>query len=339
MRSGLINSRAGLAFAAALLLLGGAARGGGASETPSRDSAWRAIFARPEAEPAPASGSPAAARIELGALLFNDTRLSGDGNRACASCHQPALGFTDGRARALGRDGQSLRRNAPSLYNVRWGEHFFWDGRAGSLEEQARGPLLAADEMAGDVNVMVERLGSDPATVARFAAAFPETSAISEATIVAAIAAFERTITSPKSRFDSWVEGDDGALSETEKKGMGLFVGRAGCVSCHGGWRFTDDLFHDTGLAGDDPGHGAIPGGKPGLPQFKTPSLRELGSTAPYMHDGSLATLEAVVDHYNKGRLERPSLDINIVRDMRLLDEEKAALVAFMKSLSGAAAP
>lgn len=339
MRPGLVNSRAGLAFAAAALLLGAVAQGAEAPEAPSRDSAWRAIFARPAPEPAPAAGSPEAARIELGALLFNDTRLSADGNRACASCHQPALGFTDGRARALGRAGQSLRRNAPSLFNVRWGERFFWDGRAGSLEEQARGPLLAADEMAGDFAVMVARLSADSTMAARFAAAFPASPVISETTILDAITAFERTISSPRSRFDSWVVGDDGALNDIEKKGMGLFVGRAGCVSCHGGWRFTDELFHDTGLPGDDPGRGAVPGGRPGLPQFKTPGLRELVSTAPYMHDGSLATLEAVVDHYNKGRIERPSLDINIVRDMRLSDEEKAALVAFLKTLSGPAAP
>lgn len=279
-------------------------------------------------------GSAEAARIALGQDLFHDTRLSGDGTRACASCHQPVLGFSDGRARGLGRDGGALQRNTPSLFNVKWGQRFFWDGRAASLEEQARGPLLAANEMAGDFVVMAARLAADPGMPRRFAEAFPAAPEISETNILASLAAYERTLDAPKSRFDDWVGGNDGALSAEEKTGFGLFVGRAGCVSCHGGWRFTDDIFHDIGLAGADPGRGAIAGGVPGIAQFKTPSLRELLKTAPYMHDGSLATLEAVVSHYNKDRIERATLDANIVRDMGLSAEERAALVAFLRSLS-----
>lgn len=301
---------------------------------PGRDAVWREIFARPVAPPPPPSGTPAALRIDLGRDLFHDTRLSGDGTRSCASCHQPALGFTDGLATGEGRDGRPLKRNTPTLFNVGSGTHFFWDGRAESLEEQARGPLLAAAEMAGDFAGMIARLGSDAGMVRRFAAAFPDAGEISEAAILSSLAAYERTIEAPLSRFDHWVEGNDAALSAEEKQGFSLFIGRAGCVSCHGGWRFTDDLFHDIGLPGADPGRGALAHGVTGVAQFKTPGLRELLDTAPYMHDGSLVTLAAVVEHYSEGRIERASLDPNIVRDMRLSAEEKAQLVAFLKTLS-----
>ncbi len=170
--------------------------------------------------------------------------------------------------------------------------------------------------------------------VERFARAFPDHPAISERNVLEALAAYERTLVSGETRFDRWVKGDDSALSEQEMRGFGIFVGKGGCVSCHGGWRFTDDNFHDVGLKSDDPGRSAVPGGAPGLPLFKTPSLREAEHTAPYMHDGSLATLADVVDHYTGGLVKRPSLATNLVRDLRLTDDEKQSLIAFLHTLS-----
>jgi cytochrome c peroxidase len=307
-----------------------------ASPPQTREDIWRAIFARPRPEPSPAEPEPLKARTALGRDLFHDTRLSGTGTRACVSCHDPARGFSNGDKRGIGLSGEELPRNVPALFNLAWGTAFFWDGRAPSLEDQARVPILALNEMAGDFPTIIARLEADAGTRARFAAAFPDAPAVSETAILAALAAYERTLVSPPTRFDRWVAGDAAALTSEELRGFDIFVGKGGCVACHGGWRLTDDGFHDIGLKGDDPGRGAVPGGVPGLRQFKTPSLRELAATAPYMHDGSLATLRDVVDHYT-GKLDlRPSLAANVRRDLKLDEQEKQDLIAFLLSLSAA---
>ncbi|MGQ0673687.1 MAG: cytochrome-c peroxidase [Hyphomicrobium sp.] len=324
---------------AAVFYAAGAAEPRPADEVPAtRDDLWRMIFARPpEAQPPDtlaAATDSEAARAALGARLFHDQRLSGDGRRSCASCHDPAQGFGNGQSRGVGRDGTPMLRNVPSLYNLAWGKAFYWDGREPSLEAQARVPILTANEMGGEFARIVEALAADPDMLDRFAAAFPATPAPSADTITVALAAFERTIVSPTTGFDVWVAGDDAALSEKEQAGFSIFVGKGGCVACHGGWRLTDDDFHDIGLRSDDPGRGAIAGGRHGLREFKTPGLRELASTAPYMHDGSLATLRDVVEHYSGGFEKRPSLAANVRRDLRLAEDEKQALIAFLLALS-----
>lgn len=297
----------------------------------SREAVWRAIFARPGGAP---PGAEDARKVALGRDLFSDVRLSGSGRASCASCHDPEQAFTDGRKTAMGPQGATLARNVPALYNLAWATSFFWDGRAANLTEQARGPLLSPDELDGDFAVITQRMSADPKTSARFAAAFPGSPGASEANVVEALAAYERSLVSPETRFDRWVEGDDDALSAKELDGFAVFVGKGGCVSCHGGWRLTDDAFHDVGLPGKDLGRGALQVGTPGLPEFKTPSLREVARTAPYMHDGSLATLEDVIEHYAGGLVIRPSVAPTVVRDLKLTDTEKAALVAFLKTLS-----
>lgn len=315
-------------LAAAALVWSVAAAGSAVSgprATPERDAVWRAIFARPAASHEPEEGE--AARIALGHDLFHDPRLSGSGRASCATCHEPARAFTDGRKTGQGPEGDVLARNVPALYDLAWSKAFFWDGRAPTLEAQARFPILAPDEMAGDFPTIRRRLAGDPAFAARFAIAFPDAEGVSEEGLLAALAAYVGSLASPPSRFDDWVAGDDAALEDEERKGFAIFVGKGGCVSCHGGWRLTDDAFHDIGLPGDDLGRG-------GQRAFKTPSLREAAHTAPYMHDGSLATLEDVVDHYAGGVIRRPSLAPTLVRDLELSAEEKAALVAFLKTLS-----
>jgi cytochrome c peroxidase len=303
----------------------------GAADAPlSRDAIWRAIFARPEVAPVPGDE---ALRQALGRSLFSDTRLSRDGDRSCASCHQPERGYSDGRPRGLGRNGDPLQRNTPHLWNLATASAFYWDGRAPTLEAQARVPLHAANELAADLPRTIARLSSDPHTASQFAAAFPGEPAITEDQIVAALAAFEKTLVSPSTRFDAWVRGDDAALDARERQGFAIFVGKGGCVSCHGGWRMTDDQFHDIGLPSPDPGRGAVAGGTPGIAAFKTPGLRQVARTAPYMHDGSLATLEDVVAHYAETRRLRPSLAPTLVRDLELDPQERAALVAFLKTL------
>jgi cytochrome c peroxidase len=324
-----------------LVLIGLGAAAAGAVDAvdapaPSRNEIWRSIFARPSAPPGPGDLPE---RVALGHDLFRDTRLSSDSRGACVSCHDPDRSFTDGRRIGQGPRGEPLTRNVPALYNLAWARSFFWDGRAPTLEEQAKGPLLSPNELAGDFPGIVERLKSDPAMMLRFALAFPETPVVDEHVVdehnvLAALAAYERSLVSGEARFDRWVAGDDAALSEHEMQGFAIFVGKGGCVACHGGWRFTDDDFHDVGVKSDDPGRGAVPGGTPGLPLFKTPSLREVDQTAPYMHDGSLATLADVVNHYAGDFVKRPSLAPTLVRDLQLTDDEKQSLIAFLRTLS-----
>src|SRR5262249_26962799 len=158
------------------------------------------------------------------------------------------LAFTDGRPRALALSGARLRRNTPSLWNLAWSTHYFWDGRAPSLEMQVRMPIEATEEMAGHWPTILARLEADADVGPLFRAAFGADATVSQDTVVKALAAYVRSLISPPTRFDAWIEGDAGALSAAEMRGFRLFTGKAGCVLCHAGWRFTDDRFHDIGL-------------------------------------------------------------------------------------------
>jgi cytochrome c peroxidase len=306
-----------------------------AQSSDSPAAPWRPLFQRPAGlPPAPGDNAMTPERVALGAHLFADRRLSGNGERSCASCHRPERAFADGRRRARGLSGSNLRRNTPSLWNLAWSKHYFWDGRAPTLEAQVRTPIEAPDEMGGDWPTILARLEADADLAARFRAIFPGEPPISRETVVEALAAYVRSLVSPPTRFDAWIEGDARALDAAEVRGFRLFTGKAGCVLCHAGWRFTDDRFHDIGLRGKDPGRGAVPGGTPGLGAFKTPSLREVVHTAPYMHDGSLPDLTAVIAHYTGGFARRPSLAPNMSRSLRLSARDKADLVAFLRTLS-----
>jgi cytochrome c peroxidase len=310
-----------------------------ASSPPAQDSdieaLWKEKLKRPAQPPSSPPDNPLTPdKVALGAKLFVDTRLSGNGKRSCATCHRPEKEYTDGRRRALALSGVPLRRNTPSLWNLAWSKQYFWDGRAPSLEAQVGMPIAEAQEMGGDWPQILRRLGTDADLSQGFRAAFPEEPIVSQATVLKAIASYVRSLVSPPTRFDAWIEGDSQALRPAEVAGFRLFIGKAGCVLCHVGWRFTDDRFHDIGLAGSDGGRGAVPGGTPGLRAFKTPSLREAAGTAPYMHDGSRATLEAVIGHYTGGFVRRPSLATNLNRDLRLSARERSDLIAFLRTLS-----
>lgn len=322
----------GAAFVLGLALLAGSASG----SAPERfdAAAWRKAFARPAEVFSPPDNPVTPAKVELGRRLFEDPRLSGNGQVSCATCHQPLLSFSDGVALRAGLDGKPLPRRVPQLWNLSWGLTFFWDGRAASLEQQALGPIVNPREMAGDLSRVVATLRADPDIARRFALAFPADPQISDRTIGAALAAFERTLVSPRTRFDAWVEGDDNALDADELGGLRLFVGKAGCVACHRGWRFTDDAFHDIGLPSADLGRGGVLNLAAANHAFKTPGLRERVWTAPYMHDGSLASLDEVVAHYADRRVERPTLSRDLPRRIELSPAERRALVAFLTTLS-----
>lgn len=324
------GGRAGITLLAALLVAVAPAL----AQHPDIDAAWRSMFRREWVPPSPPGNPLEPGRTALGARLFSDPRLSGHGQRSCASCHVPERAFTDGRRRPLSLSGTPLPRNTPSLWNLGWSKHYFWDGRVETLEEQVALPIEAADEMAGEWPVILARLGADAGMAAAFKGAFADEPPLSRRTVLAALAAHVRSLVSPRTRFDDWVDGDERALGPGEVRGFRLFTGKAGCVLCHVGWRFTDDRFHDIGLPGSDPGRGAVAGGTPGLSAFKTPSLRELAGTAPYMHDGSLPDLAAVVRHYAGGLVRRPSLSTHINRDLSLTAAEIADLIAFLATLS-----
>lgn len=314
-----------------LLALGSAA----SQETPGPEAIWRAMFKRPAILPAPPDNPITPEKVALGARLFADTRLSGRNDRSCASCHQPERAFTDGRRRARGISGAQLRRNTPSLWNLAWGKSYFWDGRAPSLEAQVQMPIETADEMGGDWPTILRRLEEDADTAGQFRGAFADPLAVTQVNVLKSLASYVRSLVSPPTPFDAWIEGDLQALSPAQLRGFRLFTGKAQCLLCHVGWSFTDDKFHDIGLRSPDGGRSLVPGGTPGLMAFKTPSLRELARTAPYMHDGSLATLADVVRHYTGGFVRRPSLAPSLRRDLRLSALEKSDLIDFLLSLSG----
>lgn len=298
-----------------------------------------ADFARPAGIPYPGTAAPTAEQVALGARLFRDPRLSGNGKIACATCHDPDLAFSDGVERGKGITNETLPRHTPTIWNLAWNEALFWDGRATSLEDQAKGPIENPKEMGQPIGDGAKTLAADPDMVAAFGKAFPADPGVTPANIQAALADYERTMVSPPTKFDRYVAGDEAALNDSEKNGFKLFTGRGNCVSCHSGWAFTDRAFHDIGLPGDDRGRGAILNLAKVDHAFKTPSLRELAWTAPYMHDGSKATLEDVVRHYESGGIDRPTRSPDLPKSLQLSDDERRDLVAFLETLSSELPP
>jgi cytochrome c peroxidase len=290
-------------------------------------------FARPAGVPFPAGNPFTPEKLALGQRLFHEPALSRSGTIACATCHDPARGFADGRMRGRGEPGTPLARHTPTLWNLAWAPALFWDGHAGSLEEQARGPIENPLEMAQPLALGVQRLAGRDSYRQAFAAAFPAAPVVDEANVLAALATYERTLLAPLSRFDRWIAGEKDALGPAETRGFLLFNGKAGCAACHTGWAFTDHAFHDIGLSGEDPGRGKAIGLLAADHAFKTPTLRELGRTAPYMHDGRFATLGEVLDHYAGGMVERPTLSPDL-QPMALSPEERADILAFLGTLT-----
>ncbi|HXG49074.1 MAG TPA: cytochrome c peroxidase [Methylomirabilota bacterium] len=292
------------------------------------------LYRRPAAPPFPADNPHTPAREALGKALFFDPRLSAANSISCASCHNPAFSWGDGLPKGVGHGSKEVGRRTPTILNVAWGELFFWDGRAASLEEQALGPIAAPGEMNLPLDQMVARLKAIHGYHPLFEAAYPG-EGISEKTVAKAIATFERTVVSGIAPFDEWIAGRDSAISPAAQRGFDLFNTKAECAKCHTGWNFTDDGFHDIGLADADRGRGVH------LPQlesmqhaFKTPTLRNVRLRAPYMHDGSEKTLEDVVSYYNKGgTVRRPSVSPD-VRPLHLTAAEMADLVAFLDTLT-----
>lgn len=262
--------------------------------------------------PVPEDNPLTAEKIELGRKLFFDRRLSRDGSVACASCHDPERAFADPRPIAVGVFGRKGKRHAPALVNRAYGRAFFWDGRVKTLEEQVLKPIEDVNEMDLPVAEAASRVGMNVETLSR------------------ALASFVRSVLSGGSAFDRYVSGERGALSDVQRAGLEVFRGKGKCVACHVGPNFTDEQLHNTGVAWRD---GRIVDLGAGDGRFKTPTLREIVRTAPYMHDGSLSSLEDVVEFYDRGGNKNPWLD-DEVRPLRLSADEKRALVEFLKCLT-----
>jgi cytochrome c peroxidase len=287
--------------------------------------------------PFPKDSPPTRERIELGRQLFFDTRLSSDESASCASCHNPKLAFADNEVTSRRIDGRKGSRNTPALINAAFQPYQFWDGRASSLEDQALLPLENPLEMGSSVPMIVDRLNQLTQYQDAFRRVFG--SPVTRENLARALASFERTILAGDSAYDKYAAGKPAALSLKAAEGMKLFQGKAHCHLCHQGYNFSDGVFHNLGVGWDgsgfaDEGRSAVTGVVKDRGAFKTPTLRQVAQTAPYMHDGSLANLEAVVDFYDRGGKPNPHRD-PLIQPLRLTLQEKEALVEFLRSLSG----
>jgi len=272
-------------------------------------------------------------------MMFFDPLLSGSNVRSCATCHNPGLSWGDGQPRAIAEGQKPLTLRSPTLLNVAWIPKLGWDGHFRDLESVAMGPITGITNMNLPEKELLARLSGIPGYVDAFHAAFGKGD-VTRKKVELALATFERSIVSGDAPFDRWVTGDNNAISAAAQRGFDLFNGKANCAACHSGWAFTDASFHDIGSAkGDDLGRGKLfPKSVKLQYAFKTPTLRDVARRHPYMHDGSVPTLEAVIDLYDRGGIDRPSRAEEI-RPLNLSQQEKADLVAFLRTLNGASEP
>ncbi len=327
------------ALLSALMLLGTAVATLADGAKDPRVAAWKAEYLRSAPVPFPDDNPYSAAKAELGRTLFFDPLLSASGSRSCASCHNPGLSWGDGLARAVGEGHTTMALRAPTLLDVAWTPRLGWDGKFRDLEAVTFAAITGAGNMNLPEAAAVARLQAIPGYVQAFAAAF-EGGGVTRRNIELALATYERTIIPGEAPFDRWIGGDEGVIGEAAKRGFALFNGRAGCSACHSGWAFTDSSFHDIGTAqGDDVGRGRLfPTSLKLRYAFKVPTLRDVARRAPYMHDGSVPTLEAVVDLYDRGGIDRPSRSESI-RPLGLTQDEKMDLVAFLRTLTSPPKP
>lgn len=288
----------------------------------------------------PADNVTSPARVELGRTLFFDPRLSGTNTMSCATCHDPDKGWSDGRPVAVGDAGQPLARGTLSIMNSGFATILMWDGRAATLEAQALAPITATDEMNQPMPLLLQELRAVKGYIPLFEQAYPG-EGITEATVAKALAAFQRSIVSGQSPFDRWRRGQPDAMSESAQRGFFLFRNKANCAVCHMDFNFTDDDFHNIGVrdvGAPDPGRSAVTRNPLHRSAFKTPGLRDVALTAPYMHNGLYATLDEVVEHYDRGGDSADNLSGHI-KPLRLSTQDKADLVAFMHALTAPVAP
>jgi cytochrome c peroxidase len=283
----------------------------------------------------PSDNQPTRNRIELGEKLFFDPILSRDSTISCGSCHLPSMKFTDGLTVSQGIEGRHVIRNAMTILNTAYQPNMFWDGGNPTLEQQVLAPIENPNEMDFDANRVVERLKKHPEYPLLFQNAYGGEPSVYSFT--RAIACYERSLFTGKSRYDEYLyENKTTALSESETRGMNIFFGERGeCFHCHGGYNFTDYSFKNNGLylSYADSGRARITLNPADAGKFKVPSLRNVELTAPYMHDGSLATLEEVIEHYNSGGKPHPNKS-GLIQPLHLSQQEKHDMINFLKALT-----
>jgi cytochrome c peroxidase len=275
------------------------------------------------------------AKQQLGAILFFDNRLSGSGKISCATCHVPELSWTDARERSVGHEGAFTKRNSPTIQNVWFQQKLFWEGRSRDLEDQAFGPINSDSEMHGDMPGLPRRLRRITSYAPLFAAAFGDEE-IDPDRITIALAAFQRTIEGAPTRFDRFLAGERNALTKSELRGLHLFRTKARCMNCHHGPMFTDLDFHHNGFSGNDVGRFFVTHQEKDKGKLKTPSLRNVAFTGPWMHDGSVKDLEEIIRRYNQP--SEPGRD-PVLQPLGLTRLEIRDLVAFLRAISAPPLP
>jgi cytochrome c peroxidase len=306
----------------------------------------KALYERPEAIPFPPDNPYTEAKEKLGRMLFFDPILSGGRDISCSSCHNPSLSWSDGMKLASGTSQMEL--HTPTMIDVAFVPVLGWDGKYKTLESVAFGPMLSPAAMHNTEAEVILRLTRIQGYVEAFAQAFPDGKptkvkagdVITRPRIEQALATFERTILASPAPFDRWIAGDETAISAPAKRGFALFNDKAGCSNCHEGPSLSDFSFHDIGVAAEnDVGRGRLfPTSVKLRHAFKVPTLRDVARRAPYMHDGSVPTLEAVIDEYDTGGIDRPSRS-ELIRPLGLTAAEKRDLIAFLNTLTGDPSP
>lgn len=276
---------------------------------------------------------------ELGSSLFFDNILSKDKTLNCSSCHRPEYAFADTSAFSVGIGGKLTARNSPGLTNLSGRTHFFWDGRASSLEEQAIGPITSPDEMGLSIEEAVDRLNKDKKYAEAFAKVYK--SPATKDNLLKSLAAFQRTLETNNSAYDRYINGDDNALSESAARGRLLFIGKANCNNCHSGEDFTADRFKNIGLYNgknlSDAGRYTITKDSTVIGEFKIPGLRNVALTAPYMHNGQFKTLKDVVQYYNNPSAivhDGINRDLSLDKPLNLSEQDMDDIVEFLKALT-----
>jgi cytochrome c peroxidase len=333
-------SRHSIALLGTLLAASAAVSGNDASaQTQEELNRMKTEYRRPPPLPVP---NPALA--ELGRELFFEPQISASGKTACASCHFADLGWGVTEPRSRNDSGKLTSRKSQPLLGIGHAGKapVGWDGRSVTLEAQVKSSIATGSMSMREtptpvkVEVIEERIRSNPSYAAKFQKALPG-SPINLDTIATAIAAFERTLEPKPAAFDRWIEGDDQAISDSAKRGFALFnTTKSMCFTCHSGWRFTDDKFHDIGTTTTDVGRGRVDKKDEQMQYaFKTPTLRSVALRPPYMHNTSQATLHDVMKHYEKGGIDRPSRS-PLMMPIKLTDQERNDLIAFMETLTEA---
>ncbi|MBV1708119.1 MAG: c-type cytochrome [Hyphomicrobiales bacterium] len=288
----------------------------------------------PAQTPFPAGNPYSAAKLSFGRAAFYNPQLSGDGSIACASCHIPQDGFADHLAASRGVTGHAMPLRTPTLLDAAWGQIYGWEGKFPSLAAVVTGAMVNPINMGVTEASLQKTMEAAPDLKRRYRAAFPG-ERVSIRNVARGLATYVRTLVAGPAPFDRWQQGHEHAISAAAKHGFQLFEGKAHCAVCHKGFAFTDRAFHDIGAStGKDLGRGAqFPTSIKLQHAFKTPTLRDVALHAPYMHNGALPTLTAVVNLYNKGGIKRPSLDDNI-HPLGLSKADVHDIVAFLKSLT-----